>query len=358
MTPEQIQTEVLKIVCARFLNLKQSTPRKGLVVKFQNPDVISEVASRGLMRGIGSMNEQSYLPNATSFALSGDADLANLAKASVSIVLRVLKNMFEVEVDGANHSFADLVAHAKKMYDVVDEEKLRLGLYLAQDFHVFSGWGGSQDSTEVTTFSINESIIKMKSPENQWEELVKSSSERKPMPNFSAGNVFGFSPRFDDAFGTQQECEAGFDWNLLHPLIREVAESRFRSGHFADSVEAALKAVNERVREIVKQVTGVEMDGSDLMNRAFSVKNPVLKMGDESNTGKNMQVGYMQIFAGSMTGTRNPKAHGNIVIDEVRATHFLFLASLLMSKIDEGKVLEPKPQVEFSTDGQSTGESS
>jgi uncharacterized protein (TIGR02391 family) len=111
-------------------------------------------------------------------------------------------------------------------------------------------------------------------------------------------------------------------------------------------VEAALKAVNERVREIVKQVTGVEMDGSDLMNRAFSVKNPVLKLGDESNTGKNMQVGYMQIFSGSMTGIRNPKAHGNIVIDEVRATHFLFLASLLMCKLDEAEVVVPMPQAE------------
>jgi hypothetical protein len=43
----------------------------------------------------------------------------------------------------------------------------------------------------------------------------------------------------------------------------------------------------------------------------------------------------MQIFAGAMTGIRNPKAHANIIIDSNRAIHFLFLASLLMYVIDE-----------------------
>ncbi|MBI5642543.1 MAG: hypothetical protein HY954_03600 [Deltaproteobacteria bacterium] len=35
-----------------------------------------------------------------------------------------------------------------------------------------------------------------------------------------------------------------------------------------------------------------------------------------------------------MTGIRNPKAHNNIDIDENRAVHFIFLASLLMDKLD------------------------
>jgi uncharacterized protein (TIGR02391 family) len=110
----------------------------------------------------------------------------------------------------------------------------------------------------------------------------------------------------------------------------------FASGHFADSVEAAFKAVNERVKKVVLAKTGQEYDGADLMGRAFSLKKPILLLGDLSTvTGQNMQVGYLQIFAGSMTGIRNPKAHENIEIDAARAIHFLFLASLLMAKLDE-----------------------
>jgi uncharacterized protein (TIGR02391 family) len=127
-------------------------------------------------------------------------------------------------------------------------------------------------------------------------------------------------------------------WDLLNPKIVEVSRSRFETNHFADSVEAALKEVNNIVKGIVKQKISQEYDGADLMSRAFSLQNPIIVLDDLSTeTGKNIQKGYMQIFAGSMTGIRNPKAHNNITIDSKRAIHFLFLASLLMYKIDEKK---------------------
>ena len=125
-------------------------------------------------------------------------------------------------------------------------------------------------------------------------------------------------------------------WNLLHPKITAISKSRFDSKHYADSAEAALKEVNNIVKAIVKEKTGNEYDGADLMNRAFSIDRPIIKLEDLSTeTGKNIQKGYMQIFAGAMTGIRNPKAHANIIIDSNRAIHFLFLASLLMYVIDE-----------------------
>lgn len=38
-----------------------------------------------------------------------------------------------------------------------------------------------------------------------------------------------------------------------------------------------------------------------------------------------------------MIGIRKPKAHEKIEIDANRAMHFLFLASLLLHKLDEAK---------------------
>jgi len=122
----------------------------------------------------------------------------------------------------------------------------------------------------------------------------------------------------------------------MHPSVVNVARTRFDSGHFADAVEAALKEVNDIVRQIVIAKGGQELDGADLMNKAFSVKNPVIVLDDLGTmTGRNIQQGYLQIFAGAMIGIRNPKAHANIAIDATRALHFLFLASLLLFKIDE-----------------------
>lgn len=125
-------------------------------------------------------------------------------------------------------------------------------------------------------------------------------------------------------------------WDFIHPRIKAIAKPRFDSGFYGDSVESAFKEVNSVVKQLVKSLDGRELDGAGLMNTAFSMNSPIIKLDDlGTETGKNIQQGYMQIFAGSMTGIRNPKAHANIQPDKPRTIHLLMLASLLMSKIDE-----------------------
>lgn len=125
-------------------------------------------------------------------------------------------------------------------------------------------------------------------------------------------------------------------WSMIHEDIIKVAKNKFEDGYYADAVESAFKEINKRVKEIVKNKTGEELDGAALMYKAFSERTPVIILDNLSTeTGKNIQKGYMQIFAGAMIGIRNPKAHENIIISKERATHFIFLASLLMYKLDE-----------------------
>ena len=132
-------------------------------------------------------------------------------------------------------------------------------------------------------------------------------------------------------------------WALLHPRVQEIASSRFDSGHYADAVEAALKALNAAVKARVEDTPARELDGSQLMNAVFSPKNPLLIFEDCSTaSGLSVQQGYMQIFAGAMTGIRNPKAHDNISITAERAIHLLFVASLLWFKL--GEALPPRQE--------------
>jgi uncharacterized protein (TIGR02391 family) len=94
--------------------------------------------------------------------------------------------------------------------------------------------------------------------------------------------------------------------------------------------------LNSKIKEHVRKATGQEFDGADLMNRAFSLNNPLVRVADLSTEdGKNMQKGYMQIYSGAMTGIRNPKTHSNVMIDEKRSIHHLHLASLLHFIFDE-----------------------
>ena len=226
----------------------------------------------------------------------------------------------------------------------LDEDTLRLGLLYLTDLAVLQSYQMNEEGTAVTRFSIGERIVKVRNPQ-EWLEHELARYCRKAEMVEAVGSE-ALVPEDDSAQVAEGDVlemtsHAGFDWGLLHPEIRNVAFTRFRAGHFADSVEAALKAVNERVRGLYKRLRGVERDGAALMKEAFSPKHPALKLGDlDTATGRDMQLGYMEIFAGAMTGIRNPKAHGIIQIDAVRATHFLFVASLLMHKIDEAEAVQ------------------
>ena len=108
-------------------------------------------------------------------------------------------------------------------------------------------------------------------------------------------------------------------WPLVHPRIRTLARPRFDAGFFGDAVETSFKEVNDAVKMIFKDKAGRELDGAGLMPTAFSPTAPVIKLSPMvTDSDKNMQQGYMQIFAGAMTGIRNPKAHGNLNPDSER----------------------------------------
>lgn len=124
-------------------------------------------------------------------------------------------------------------------------------------------------------------------------------------------------------------------WDNIHPQIISVAKGRFNDGYYADAVEAAFKEVNTKVKRIYKNRTSVEKDGVKLMQSAFSPQNPIIKLGDISTeTGANVQQGYMEMFVGAMIGIRNPKAHSNQTLSKADAIRKLHFASMLMCKLD------------------------
>jgi uncharacterized protein (TIGR02391 family) len=125
-------------------------------------------------------------------------------------------------------------------------------------------------------------------------------------------------------------------WIEIHPLIRGISKEKFDRGFYADAVESAFKEVNNILKADYKLKSGKELDGASLMNTIFSVNNPVYVFDTmESDTGRNIQQGYMQIFAGAMTGIRNPKAHNNMMPDKNKTIHLLFIASFMTVKIEE-----------------------
>jgi uncharacterized protein (TIGR02391 family) len=140
------------------------------------------------------------------------------------------------------------------------------------------------------------------------------------------------------------KLKIAFDWSDIHAEIVRVSKARFVPPHYADAVEAAFKEINDIVKsEYIKSV-GNEEDGATLMRKAFAHTKPIFKMTDmSSESARNIQEGYMNIFAGVMIGIRNPKAHANVVIDEKDAWEKIVIASHLMKMWDQRKIENEKP---------------
>ncbi|HQZ25875.1 MAG TPA: TIGR02391 family protein [Flavobacterium sp.] len=134
--------------------------------------------------------------------------------------------------------------------------------------------------------------------------------------------------------------DEGF-WEYLHPKVYELAKQRFENGEFADAVLACLREANHIIKKYTLSKTGNEYDGAVLMTRAFSVNNPVIQFADiTTETGRNIQQGYMKMFEGMIIGIRNPKSHENMYPDKVKTVHFLYQASFIFVKLDEFGVIE------------------
>jgi uncharacterized protein (TIGR02391 family) len=118
-----------------------------------------------------------------------------------------------------------------------------------------------------------------------------------------------------------------FDEVVDDDELRATCRKLYLDGHYAMAVEEAFKCVNN----IVKRLSGGSADGAALMRSVFSANNPSLKLnGMMTQSERDQQQGYMDIFAGAMTGIRNPRAHEHAYLDDPRtALELLALANHL-----------------------------
>jgi uncharacterized protein (TIGR02391 family) len=133
-------------------------------------------------------------------------------------------------------------------------------------------------------------------------------------------------------FGGQPK--KGFE-HLLTTTILEKAYPQYVDGHLRDSVINSIIAVFDEIRKKVN----LDLDGENLIGNVFSVANPKLILSElDTESGRNDQIGFMQIYQGAYRGIRNPKAHKLAHdLNEIKAAQYLVFASLLSRRIEEAK---------------------
>ena len=133
----------------------------------------------------------------------------------------------------------------------------------------------------------------------------------------------------------KEPTKLGFE-ELLHPLIMEHCYQLFEDGHYRDAVLNSVIAIFDYIRERSKS----EIDGERLISHVFSLDNPILILSElQSESGKNDQKGFMQIFKGVYQGVRNPKAHSlTNDLTPMKAAQYLIFSSLLARRVEEAKI--------------------
>lgn len=62
-------------------------------------------------------------------------------------------------------------------------------------------------------------------------------------------------------------------------------------------------------------MSGLPLDGAELVNTAFSIKNPILGINKlESETDRSEQKGFSNILVGLFGAIRNPIAHAPVIV--------------------------------------------
>lgn len=106
--------------------------------------------------------------------------------------------------------------------------------------------------------------------------------------------------------GSAPAPESYFAKLNLHPRIADVANDLYLDGHHWDAVFAAAKALVN----YVKERSGADLDGANLMRTVFSRQKPILAFNDLADqTKQDEQEGMMHLFEGAVLAIRNPGGH-------------------------------------------------
>lgn len=151
------------------------------------------------------------------------------------------------------------------------------------------------------------------------------------------GAFFDESPDVTDFFINTSKVNHNFVvgkeiWDMVHPKIRKEVKPLIKSQKYDKAVLAACIEYLTKVKVAYKAKTGDELDGVSLINKAFSVNNPIFQLTADLTTdsGKNEQKGLMMMASGAISAFRNPLGHENRVISQQDALHKILLVSYLL----------------------------
>lgn len=117
----------------------------------------------------------------------------------------------------------------------------------------------------------------------------------------------------------------------LHPAIAQSTSKLLQGGHN----DAAVRAGILGLRDLLREASGLGLDGTALAGAALGGPNPPVRLADVSTReGKAEQEGWRQLTEGCFAALRNPLAHRELNLSADEAHEALALASMLARRFE------------------------
>lgn len=204
---------ILNNIVRAFLDRHEFTSTRTLLKQFKSPiaTALRRLVDRGVLRVVNNtyLNE-TYLPRAVAFYHCADSAALAFARKSTELVLRVLPILFDKELDKPQGSdqrqfTADEVERESRAIEAsVESNAIFTGLFLAEEFSVFTLIRRDDKQVGILSFSLNERVFATQylnwdehirqsntSLVNDWEYAKNESSRSRNMDWVSSPNRVG-----------------------------------------------------------------------------------------------------------------------------------------------------------------------
>lgn len=145
----------------------------------------------------------------------------------------------------------------------------------------------------------------------------------------------------DEAEKRVRTIRAKFQGRQIHPEVLKYCRPELLQDNYFHAVFEASKGLAQRIRDL----SGVQADGSDLVDKVFSIQKPILAINSlRTETERSEHKGFALLLKGCFAAVRNPLAHEPKILwqGEDDAADYLSLISLLHRKLDECTVTRLK----------------
>ncbi len=138
----------------------------------------------------------------------------------------------------------------------------------------------------------------------------------------------------DEAEKRLNTIRVKFQGRRIHAEVLKYCRTELLHDNYFHAVFEATKGLAQRIRD----KSGVDADGSALIDRVFSIECPIIAINTlQTETEKSEHKGFAALLKGCFAAVRNPLAHQPKILweGEDDAADYLSLISLLHRKLDD-----------------------